>query len=93
MSSTRRLLHRLGHAALTLFGVITLVFFLQRLAGDPVLLLVPENASLADIQMLRHSLGFDRPLSVQYLEFLVRAAHLDLGTSLVQQVPVSEIVA
>ena len=56
------LLRRIGQAIVTIFGVATLVFFLQRLTGDPVFLLVPENATQADIDALRHALGFDRPL-------------------------------
>ena len=56
------LLRRLAQAAIAVFGVTTLIFFLQRLTGDPTFLLVPETATKADIDALRHSLGFDRPL-------------------------------
>ena len=60
------LLRRLGQVLVTLFGVITLIFFVQRLTGDPTFLLVPETATQADIDALRHTLGLDRPLFVQY---------------------------
>ena len=76
---SRFLLRRLGQALVTVLGVATLVFFVQRLTGDPTYLLVPETATKADIDALRHALGFDRPLLVQYLDFLRDLAHFDLG--------------
>ncbi len=87
------LLRRLGQVLVTLFGVITLIFFVQRLTGDPTFLLVPETATQADIDALRHTLGLDRPLLVQYLSFLQQIAGFDLGQSVVQNVPVSTIIA
>ena len=87
------LLRRLGQVLVTLFGVITLIFFVQRLTGDPTFLLVPETATQADIDALRHTLGLDRPLFVQYLSFLQQIASFDLGQSVVQNVPVSTIIA
>jgi peptide/nickel transport system permease protein len=87
------LLRRLGQVLVTLFGVITLIFFVQRLTGDPTFLLVPETATQADIDAMRHTLGLDRPLFVQYLSFLQQIASFDLGRSVVQNVPVSTIIA
>ena len=87
------LLRRLGQVLVTLFGVITLIFFVQRLTGDPTFLLVPETATQADIDALRHTLGLDRPLFVQYLSFLQQIASFDLSRSVVQNVPVSTIIA
>jgi peptide/nickel transport system permease protein len=84
---------RLGQVVVTVFGVLTLIFFLQRLTGDPTYLLVPDTATKADVDAMRHTLGFDRPLFVQYLEFLGQMLRLDLGRSLVQNVPVSTIIA
>ena len=65
----------------------------MRLSGDPTLLLVPEGATAEQIAQLRHELGFDRPLPVQYLAYLGDLAHFDLGESLVQREPVLGIVA
>lgn len=87
------LLRRLGQALVTILGVVTLIFFVQRLTGDPTYLLVPETATQADIAALRHQLGFDRPLPVQYLDFLGELARFDLGQSVVQRVPVATIIA
>lgn len=87
------LLRRLGQAGVTILGVVTLIFFVQRLTGDPTYLLVPETATQADIDALRTALGFDRPLFVQYLDFLAELLRFDLGQSVVQRVPVTTIIA
>ena len=82
-----------GQALVAIFGVTTLIFFVQRLTGDPTYLLVPETATKADIDALRHALGFDRPLIVQYLDFLRDHPRFDLGRSVVQRMPVVDIIA
>jgi len=52
----RFLLRRVGQVIGTIFGVVTLIFFLQRLTGDPTYLLVPETATQADIDAMRAAL-------------------------------------
>ena len=89
----RFLLRRLIQSAVAILGTITLVFFIQRLAGDPTLLMLPEGATREDIETLRHQLGFDQPLVVQYLDYLTQLARFDLGQSLVQRAPVLQIIA
>jgi peptide/nickel transport system permease protein len=89
----RYLLRRAGQAAVAIFGVMTLIFFIQRLTGDPTYLLVPETATQADIEAMRHALGLDRPLAVQYLDFLWDMVRFDLGQSYIQNIPVAEIIA
>jgi peptide/nickel transport system permease protein len=88
----RFLLSRAAQAVVSILGVSTIVFVVMHLSGDPTLLLVPEGASREDVALLRHQLGFDRPLAVQYADYLAGLARLDLGTSLVQRVPVAGIV-
>ena len=89
---TRYLLRKLGEATLVMFGVLTLIFFIQRLTGDPTFLLLPETATQADIEAMRHALGFDRPLMVQYLSFLADLVRFDLGRSVIQNLPVTDII-
>ena len=89
----RFLLRRLIQSAIAILGTVTLVFFIQHLTGDPTFLLLPEGATREDIETLRHQLGFDRPLLVQYLDYLSQLARFDLGQSLVQRVPVADIIA
>ena len=78
---------RLLQAVIAIFGVLTIVFIVMHLSGDPTLLLVPQGASTEMINELRHQLGFDQPLWVQYLQYLEGLAHLDFGMSVVQRVP------
>jgi peptide/nickel transport system permease protein len=89
----RFLLSRAAQALVSILGVSTIVFVVMHLSGDPTLLLVPEGASREDVELLRRQLGFDRPLAVQYADYLAGLARLDLGTSLVQRVSVASIVA
>jgi|SRR5690625_436509 len=65
-----------------LLGITILVFGLVRLSGDPVSLLLPEDAPPEQIQQLRESMGLDRPIVVQYLNYLGGAVRGDFGTSL-----------
>ncbi len=88
----RFLLNRGGQALIAAFGVVTLVFFIQRLSGDPTALLLPETATQQDIEAMRASLGLDRALWVQYLDFLWQMARFDLGRSFVQNASVWDII-
>jgi peptide/nickel transport system permease protein len=87
------LLRRLVQSIIAVLGTITLVFFIERLAGDPTLLMLPEAATREDVVVLRHQLGFDRPVLEQYAEYVGQIARFDLGRSLIQRVPVAEIIA
>jgi ABC-type dipeptide/oligopeptide/nickel transport system permease component len=77
-----------------LVGIVAVVFFLVHLIpGDPAtVLLGPENATPAAVRALRHALGLDRPLGVQFLLYVMRAARGNLGTSIFQHVPVAALV-
>lgn len=88
----RFLLQRGGQALIAVFGVVTLVFFIQRVTGDPTALLLPETATQADIEAMRATLGLDRPLLAQYINFLGDMARFDLGRSFVQNASVEEII-
>jgi peptide/nickel transport system permease protein len=90
---SRYLVSRLLQAAFTTFGVMTIVFFVMRLSGDPVLLLVPEGATREHIDSLRRELGFDQPIWRQYLTFLAGLLRLELGVSVVQRIPAWDILA
>ena len=87
------LLQRSLQALIAAFGVVTLVFFIQRLTGDPTALLLPETATQADIEAMRVTLGLDRPLLIQYVDFICNIAQFDLGRSFVQNASVWEIIS
>ncbi|MEJ8305186.1 ABC transporter permease [Saccharibacillus sacchari] len=78
----RYVLKRLGQALLAVIGAATIVFFIIRLSGDPARLMLPPEAGEDQIAALRQSLGFDRPLGMQYLEYLKNLLTGDLGRSL-----------
>jgi peptide/nickel transport system permease protein len=80
----RFLAGRLLQAVAVLWGVSTIVFVIVRFSGDPVALMVPQGTPADVIAQMRHTLGFDLPLHVQYLRFLAGLARGDLGTSYVQ---------
>jgi peptide/nickel transport system permease protein/oligopeptide transport system permease protein len=73
---------RLLAAVPTLLGVSLVVFMMVRLLpGDPARMVAGLLASEADVDNLRHQLGLDQPAPVQYIDFLGRLVHFDLGTS------------
>jgi peptide/nickel transport system permease protein len=86
------LISRLLYAAVVLLGVSVAVFFLIRIGGDPSALFLPPEAPVEEIQRFRHLMGFDRPLIVQYFEFLGRAVHGDFGMSLRYEQPAMSLV-
>jgi peptide/nickel transport system permease protein len=89
----RYLLQRLLFLLPTLWGALTLVFFLIHLVpGDPIEVMLGETASPADREELRRSLGLDQPLMVQYRGFLTSVLSGDLGSSLYEQSRVSELI-
>ncbi len=74
-------------------GVITLVFFLIHfIPGDPVDIMLGENARPMDKQLLHHELGLDKPLFSQYINFLKNIAQGNLGESLHSKQPVLSII-
>jgi peptide/nickel transport system permease protein len=90
--TVRFLLARLGHALVTIAVVSVVVFSVVRLTGDPAVLLAPPSASQADIDLLRHQLGLDRPLHVQYASYVGSLVRLDFGESIRFRRPAGELI-
>lgn len=87
----RFLLHRLFLFVPTAFGVATLTFlFIHLVPGDPVEVILGEQAQPADREALREALGLNRPLYEQFFSFWVRLMQGDVGTSLFNSRPVAE---
>jgi len=86
----RFLFSRLALIVPTFFGITLVAFIFPRiLRGDPVLLLAGERGvSPERYAQLQHQFGFDRPLLVQYLEYVWRLLHGDLGQSIATKNPV-----
>lgn len=88
------IISRLASAAVVIFGVLCLVFFLIHLVpGDPVEVMLGESARPADREALRASLGLDQPLLVQFGQYLGNVVQLDFGTSLHSKRPIVDILA
>jgi peptide/nickel transport system permease protein len=83
---------KLLHTALVAFCVLTLVFVVLHLTGDPVMMLLPPDPSQEEIEALTRALGLDQPLHVQYWRFLRKLARGDFGTSLQHQQPAMPLV-
>ncbi|MGH7263296.1 MAG: ABC transporter permease [Candidatus Rokuibacteriota bacterium] len=88
----RYLIARLGQSALAVACVLVLVFFMVRLTGDPAVAMLPREATAADVAAFRHAMGFDRPLAVQFWEFVRRAGVGDFGDSLQYRIPAWALV-
>jgi peptide/nickel transport system permease protein len=90
---SRLLLRRALTGAAVVFGVLTLMFFLLRLApGDPARLLVGPTATEAQVTAQRHALGLDRPAPAQYAAWLGRFGRGDWGTSIATGRPVRRML-
>ncbi|MBY6275965.1 ABC transporter permease [Symbiobacterium thermophilum] len=88
----RYLVRRLAHAGLVVIGVTLVAFFLTRMTGDPVRLLAPLDATEEEVELLRTQLGFNRPLYVQFLEYMRGVLVLDFGESLRHGEPAMRLV-
>jgi len=76
------LLRRLIRAVIVLWGITTVVFVVMRLSGDPVTLMLPQDARPEDIERVRQQLGLDKSLLEQYQIFMTNVLHLDFGQSI-----------
>lgn len=85
-------LRRLTYSAIVLLVLSVVVFLISRLSGDPVALMVPPQATAADVARLRAALGLNGPLPVQYAHFLANALRGNLGNSLWQNQPALNLV-
>lgn len=91
---TAFLVRRLLLLVPTLAGVTAAAFLMLHLTpGDPVTLMLGEFASRGEVARLRAELGLDRPLLVQYLRYLDRTLHGDLGRSIRSHRPVVDEIA
>ncbi len=87
---TQRLIQAVG----VIIGVSMLVFVLVRvIPGDPARIMLSESASDEQVSQMRHILGLDQPLPVQYVVFVRQALAGDLGTSLFYGEPTLKVVA
>jgi peptide/nickel transport system permease protein len=83
------IIKRLLQAVAVCLVISAMSFFLLFLNTDPVLLLLPPEADIQDIQLYKEQMGLDKPVVVQYLRYLERVVlHADFGESFVTRAPV-----
>jgi peptide/nickel transport system permease protein len=80
------------HAVAVALGVSALSFLFTHLSGDPVMLMLPPDATHQQLEEFRQRMGFNAPLPLQYLRFLSGAVRGDFGTSLRHQQPSMRLV-
>ncbi len=76
------IVRRAAHSIFIILGLMALLFFAVNVLGDPVLLLVDENASEKAIEAMSKKLGYDRPLHIRFIEFYGDVLTGDFGLSL-----------
>ncbi len=95
---TTYIIRRLIHAVIVLFLVTIIVFFVMRLLpGDPLIIYVAQTAELEAmppemLDQLRHEFGLDKPIGVQYINWILGIARGDFGTSIFYREKVSKLL-
>ncbi len=77
----------------TIFILVSMVFFLMRLTGDPITAAQGGRLPQEQLDKLIHDAGYDRPLAVQYADYLGRILRGDLGTTISDNRPVTSMLA
>lgn len=90
---SRYIFERVVQSLISLLVVSLVVFVLVRLSGDPIRIMMPAEASEADIDLMRGELGLDRPWPVQYWRFLSNIVRGDFGRSVRFGRPAMDLIA
>ncbi|MBW2148540.1 MAG: ABC transporter permease [Deltaproteobacteria bacterium] len=86
------LISKILHTIIVAFCVLTLVFVVLHMTGDPVLMLLPPDPSQEEIEALTRTLGLDQPLHIQYWRFFIKVIQGDFGDSFQHQQPAMKLV-
>ena len=90
----RFLAQRMFQSVLILLGVTMITFgLLFLIPADPVRMIAGRSATPETVESIRHQLGLDQPIPVQYLRYLGNLVQGDMGRSYVQKAQVSELIA
>jgi len=91
----KQIISRLIQGVLTMWAVVTVVFFLMRISGDPIDIIYagdPRPEAQVEAEQLRRDLGLDQPIPIQYVSYLVDVVTLDFGISIASRRDVSELI-
>lgn len=83
---------RVWQGAISILGASVIIFLISRLSGDPILMLLPNDASQALIEETRRIYGLDRPLWMQYLIWAQKALGGDFGRSYRWEMPALQLI-
>jgi peptide/nickel transport system permease protein len=86
------IVRRFFQSLLALLVLSMLIFLMSRMTGDPTMLMLPDDATREDMERLRHALGLDRPLPIQYWVFISNAVQGNFGRSIKGQMPVIDMI-
>jgi len=88
----RYFLSKISQSLLLIVGVLLLVFVMVRITGDPAALMMPRESTAQEIEAFREQMGFNDPLTVQFLRFISGAIVGDFGNSLHFKTPAMPLV-
>jgi ABC-type dipeptide/oligopeptide/nickel transport system permease component len=88
----RHIVNSLLQSLLVLAGVLVLVFFMVRATGDPAAVMLAREASPEQVAAFREKMGFNRPLPVQFADFIGKALVGDFGDSLHYRLPALPLI-
>lgn len=92
---SKQIIYRLAQGIITMWAVVTVVFFMMRISGDPVTLIYagdPRPEAIREADALRSELGLDQPVSIQYITYLSDVIRFDFGRSIAEKRPVTDMV-
>lgn len=78
---------RMIQAIVTILIIVSVVFLVLNLSGDPIRMMISPTASEHEVAQMRAAFGFDRPLGLRYMDFLLQISRLNFGNSIHTQQP------
>jgi ABC-type dipeptide/oligopeptide/nickel transport system permease component len=88
----RYILSKLVQMLLVLMGVLFIVFFMVRLTGDPTRVILSREATQEQVEEFKHKMGWDRPLLIQFIDFVGNAFIGNFGDSLLYRTPALPLI-
>ncbi|MEQ8673111.1 MAG: ABC transporter permease [Aggregatilineales bacterium] len=93
---SKQIFYRLIQGMLTMWAVVTVVFFLMRISGDPIDMIYagdPRPEAVQEAEQLRQDLGLNRAVPIQYVDYLTDVVSLDFGKSIISRREVGTLIA
>ena len=91
----KQLISRLIQGVITMWAVMTVVFFVMRISGDPIDMIYagdPRPEALLEAELVRAELGLDKPVLIQYVAYLTDVVQADFGRSIVEKRSVTTMI-